>query len=264
MVFVEGDNYRALRRPGDDPARFRAVVRPLQAPEPPDSVVHQYRGENFTTSTWPDTAPSGPQVDMSINGVSASTLNGNRAGLSDGVDDFGLTNNSTDGPQNLAENKTLGVALTFKSSEIPGGRKFGAEDRSDVFEILTTDFFTGTQGSINFRVRDGARGLAEGTTTNFNDGVPHLVCINKTANTGSGAVDIYVDDMSTPTSSTTGRDQGFDHSDYNVNQESAFYAGTKDGSIGTFEASTISFFEFNAEPYSQQDRLELKQRAPGV
>jgi hypothetical protein len=27
MVFVEGDDYRALRRPGDDPAQFRAPVR---------------------------------------------------------------------------------------------------------------------------------------------------------------------------------------------------------------------------------------------
>jgi hypothetical protein len=261
MVFVEGDDYRQLRRPGDDPAQFRSPVRPVQVPTAPDSVAHQYRGENFTTSTWPDTAPSGPQADMSINGVSASTLNGARAASSDGVDDFGLA----DGPQDLAQNETFGVAMVIAGTDKTDNTNFfGIREPSPAFQIIDADFSDDKTGQPLLFLDDGTGDrLAIESTVNVMDSNAHLITMNKLANSGAGAVKMFVDDMTTDTA-TIVFDEGFDHANYTASQSMRFFARANVGDIDAHKAFNTTFIEFNEQPYSQQDRLDLKQRAPGL
>jgi hypothetical protein len=261
MVFVEGDDYRALRRPGDDPAQFRSVVRPAQVPVAPDSVVHQYRGENFTTSAWVDTAPSGPQADMSINGVSATTLNGARAASSDGVDDFGKAN----GPQDLPENETFGIAFVVKSSDKSDLSNFMAVRESNgTFEIVDANAFDGSNGQPALDLKDSNNNrLFVEATVDVCDSQAHLVIINKKGD-GAGDIDFFIDNTANTVSDNIEINDPFDSSDYNVTTQLAFFAGENEGSVDGFKALDIPFIEFNGQPYSQQDRLDLKQRAPGV
>jgi hypothetical protein len=269
MVFVEGDDYRQLRRPGDDPAQFRSVVRPAvrpaQVPVAPDSVVHQYRGENFTTSTWVDTAPSGPQADMSITGISASTLNSSRSASSDGVDDFA---EAPSGPDLLPSSPSFGFTTVIQFNDADNNTDF------NTLYTLNTKAASG-QGFIVLVSQDGSnislllddatesRLFVETTlSTTLGDGNAHLICINKTGDAPSD-VNFYVDDMSTVKTQQTKQSGGFNSSKYNVPNVGNFFFAQQFKNDRFFDADT-AFIEFNEEPYSQQDRLDLKQRAPGL
>jgi hypothetical protein len=262
MVFVEGDDYRRLRRPGDDPAQFRSVVRPAQVPVAPDSVVHQYRGENFTTSTWADTAPSGPQADMSITGVSASTLNGSRTASSDGVDDFATSPLGT--VETLPSNPEFSVALVFKAPNANGSTAWmGAESgNGSRFRIVDNDFFDNSDGELEVLIRDTNNNpLAAGTDVNVCDSKTHLVVVNR----DSSGFEFYVDTMSGPAPSTQFVSQGFSSANYSNGSQMHFFARQDAASGLTGEKQLrIPFVEFNADTYSQQDRLDLLQRAPGL
>jgi hypothetical protein len=229
----------------------------------PDSVVHQYRGENFTTSTWPDSAPSGPEADMSINGVSATTLNGDRAASSDGVDDFGVVDGG--GPQTLpAQSDSFGVAFTFESSQIKDRPAFSGviNNTGSIFAITDNVSNDGKNGNIDFFLRDdNGSDLSVSTVDNtFFDGAVHLVCINKLDDT---TVDMYVDDMSIAKGVSTDK-IGFSSADYSADSPMAFFARNNTGTIQRHRKFDAGLFEFNEETYSQQDRLDLLRRAPGL
>jgi hypothetical protein len=258
MVFVEADDYRALRRPGDDPAQFRSPVRPAQVPVAPDSVVHQYRGENFTTSGWTDSVGN---ADMSITGVSASTLNGDRSASADGVDDVGLA----DGPQDLPENETFGVAMVFNdSSKANSSSFFSVNDNGAVFEVLDSNFRDSSLGELFVTLLDNNGNIISvETTKQFINGQTNIMVLEKLNNTASG-ISIYINDMSSPVSTVNHVSQNFDHNNYSVNLDMGFFARSANSGVDRFNETDISFIEFNEQPYSQQDRLELKQRAPGL
>jgi hypothetical protein len=262
MVFVEGDDYRQLRRPGDDPAQFRSVVRPrrVQPPDPPGSVIHQYRGENFTTSTWTDSVGN---ADMSINGVSASTLNGSRAASSDGVDDFGVT--SAPGPESLPEQETFGIAVVFRSTDQRDlTTLFSAESSTSIFELTDSDAFDNLTGELRFRLQDNNRNtIVTETSDKFFDGDTHLLCLNKNGNNATD-VNFYVDDMNSQVKTNEPQAQKFNNTAYTNNRATAFFASNVRGSIARHLDADMPFIEFNSDPYSQQDRLDLKQRAPGL
>jgi hypothetical protein len=268
MVFSELDDFRSLRR-GKRNGAFRQVVRLPDLPPAPDSVVHQYRGENFRTDEWIDTAPSGPQADMSINGVSASTLNGARAASSDGVDDFGKT--STPGPESLpGQSDSFGVALVVRSSDkVDNTAFFGVSDSGGRFELLDFNPFDNSLGELFFVIQDqNSNNLIVETdiTTDVVDGDTHLICINKPNNDAS-QIDIFVDNMKTPQPATTIRNQAFKENDYTTSSDMGFFASNDISSRGGITGEkdiSMSFIEFSEEPYSKQDRLDLKQRAPGL
>jgi hypothetical protein len=108
MVFVEGDDYRTLRRPGDDPARFRSLVRLPRVIIPDiavvDGLVAWYRFEDSATTAIDATNALGvggdqTAFDGTVNGASFVENGGARDVLSgtatnsgaydfDGVDDF--------------------------------------------------------------------------------------------------------------------------------------------------------------------------------
>jgi hypothetical protein len=79
MVFIEGDDYRQLRRPGDDPAQFRAPVRLPRVNVPDitvvDGLVTWYRFEDSANTAIDATnalAVGADQTafDGSVNGAS--------------------------------------------------------------------------------------------------------------------------------------------------------------------------------------------------
>jgi hypothetical protein len=230
----------------------------------PDSVVHQYRGENFRTDTWEDTAPSGPQADMSITGVSASTLNGDRAASSDGVDDFATSPLGT--VETLPSNPEFSVALVFKAPNANGSTSWmGAESgNGGRFRISDNDFFDNSDGELEVIIRDANNNvLAAGTDANVCDSKTHLVVINR----DSSGLEFYVDTMSTPAPSTQFASTGFSSGNYNNKTQMHFFARrdaeSRTGVTGEKQLR-IPFLEFNADTYSQQDRLDLLRRAPGV
>jgi hypothetical protein len=224
----------------------------------PSSVVHQYTGDNFTTSTWTDSIGN---ADMSINGVSASTLNGDRAPLSDGVDDVGLA----DGPQTLPENEKFGVAMVVAGTDkTDNTRFFGVRNPNSAFQLTDADFRDSSNGEPFLILQDSNDDrLTFESTVNIMDSTSHLLVVNKLANSGAGAVKMFIDDMSADTA-TIEIDQGFSHTDYSVSRDVAFFSRNNVGTIDSFKAFDLPFIEFNEQPYSQQDRLDLKQRAPGL
>jgi hypothetical protein len=197
---------------------------------------------------------------MSITGVSASTLNGARAASSDGVDDFGVA--STPGPESLPENERFGVGFVFQSSDVRDFTSFtGTKDSNSRFGIIDSDADDNSVGEIRFILEDnGGFFLIKETDSKFVDGNTHLVVVNKLSDTD---VEIYVDDMSVPRPGTT-NSSGFDHTNYSTNIKQGIFARNDRGTIKANQSLDLPFIEFKESPYSQQDRLDLKQRAPGL
>jgi hypothetical protein len=197
---------------------------------------------------------------MSINGVSASALNGARAASSDGVDDFGLA----DGPQDLPEQEQFGIAMVFASSDTGSStRWFSAFDGIEFLELRDKQS-SGPPGALSLNIGSGLNNVVEEQTdSSFVDSTAHLVVIN--IDTGSPVViDFFVDDMITATPSTRRRGTRFNSGSYDNSEEMVFSARNNQGSIDRHKAIDMPFIEFNGEPYSQQGRLDLKQRAPGL
>jgi hypothetical protein len=201
---------------------------------------------------------------MSINGVSASALNGARAASSDGVDDFGVAGSATNGPHRLPNEATHGFAFTFLRTSTAAKDLFGSSGRDSIFLVRDRD----GNGQIQVSYRDSGGGNFKAvdakTTKSFSDGQLHLCCINKQSENDANDIFIYIDDMQTPKQTTTVFNKNFQTSDYISDEPLAFFAFTDEGNLNDFHNFSSTFFEFNEQPYSQQDRLELKQRAPGL
>jgi hypothetical protein len=87
MVFVEGDDYRQLRRPGDNPAQFRSPVR-LPRADVVDGLVAWYRFEDSTNTAIDATNALGVGTDQTafdgtVNGASFVENGGVRDVVSD-------------------------------------------------------------------------------------------------------------------------------------------------------------------------------------
>jgi hypothetical protein len=201
---------------------------------------------------------------MSITGVSASTLNGDRAASSDGVDDFGLA----DGPQDLPERETFGVAMVINSTDQTDlSSVCGSTDGANNFPAFQVDDSNAADtstGELRIAIKDNNdNALNVETVGKIYDGQTRLIAINKTADTAS-SISIYVGDMTTQAAVNVNTAQSFDHTNYSNSTQMGFFALDKLGSQVNFKSLDMPFIEFNEKPYSQQDRLDLKQRAPGL
>jgi hypothetical protein len=264
MVFVEGDDYRQLRRPGDDPARFRSVVRPTQVPPAPNSVIYQYRGENFTTSTWTDTSPSGTTAGLDVIGPSAGTIGGEPGGVSDGVDDVAVsTATPGDGPESLPQKSSYGVALTFKKSNPFDDKNwFGANSSGNShFRAGDIDAADASNGEFLFTQRDdNGNEVAVETVKQFDTNSPEVIIVNVGGPSVSD-IDIYSgSDMTTPIATNTVLDKPFDPANYSNDTAMALFARNNNGTIDRHQELTIGFAEFNASPYSLQERKNVLAR----
>jgi hypothetical protein len=228
----------------------------------PNSVVHQYIGDNFSSTEWTESVGA---ADMSINGVSANTLNSSRSASSDGVDDVGLA----DGPQDLPQNATFGIAMVIRSSDLSDNSHiFGARgSNGSFFRLFSNDSIASTNEFPVLGLRpDSSRSeLRAVPNTKVIDGSTHLFVINKN---GADITDtaFFIDDMQTPTGATIPRNGVSDPNSYANTADMGFFALNDDdnGSITNHKSLDLPFIEFNEQPYSQQERLNLKQRAPGL
>jgi hypothetical protein len=254
MVFVEGDDYRQLRRPGDDPAQFRSVVRPAQVATTPDSLVHQYRSENFTPTQWSDSIGN---ADMSVTGLSQQTRNGEEIIRSDGVDDIG----KADGPQLLAGSDSFAVAVSFNSSDQTDGTVLlGATSGSSAFEIVDADFFDGSNGEVVLNLADSnSDQLVLESQSVFFDGSSHVLIWNKRGNTPQD-IELYVDSMTSPVTLITQQSTGFDSTAFNSSADMGFFASNDSGTGVDFKSADMRQIEFFTEPLSEEERIVVKNR----
>jgi len=230
-------------------------------PDIPNTVVHQYRAEDFA-DPWPDNIGS---ADMSVSGLTSSTFNNNEDSVfGDGIDDHGTAN----GPQNFPQNETFGIAFTASFSSISEFSSFlGVSDQSNTAN--STRIFTGLNGpngAIEPWFGDGnENNLSVYTVNTFDDGSPHAIIVNKNGNSASD-ISIYVDDMSTQQSIIIERNENFDHTTFNQSGDLAFYArnNTGAGNIIDHISADIGIFEFNSEPYNQTEREDFVSRRPEV
>jgi hypothetical protein len=200
---------------------------------------------------------------MSISGPVVDTLNGDRSGSSDGVDDSGRA----DGPQTLpGQSDSFGIAAVFKAPAESSSVLFGVTQSSgSTFRVIDNDFIKGAIGHVNLLFQDDASGdLRVATDKKFFDNTAQLMVLNKTGNTVTD-IEMYFNDMKTPASLTRSANATFSPSSYTSATQMGFFARLITGqSPSRHKTVNASFFEFNGQPYSQQDRLDLKQRALGL
>lgn len=227
----------------------------------PDSVVHQYDLINDWSQGSGTVADNAGSADMTLTGdFQDATIGGENGAEGDGTDDYG----SADGPENLLENETWGVAFTTRFASIGtfemwAGQRDG--DGNNAFQIADNG---DGEGRIELDILDGnGDQLTVHTDSRFDDDTEHAVIINKGGNSASD-IEIYVDDMTSQTSTTTENDQGFDHSAYSAAQNQAFWARDTDGSLGNYANVACGVFEFWDSPLSQSDREDFVSRRPEV
>lgn len=260
MVFQEGDDFRALRRPGDDPAQFRSLVRQEPVPTAPNSVIHQYRGDNFTASTWSDSVGN---ADMTVSGLSSGTLNSDPAVVSDGVDDGGVAS----GPETLGSNTSWGIAFVYSGTDLTDTTAWMGVLDGDFFQILDRSTNDGSNGELRFNTAAGGPRLNVETSSNLTDGTARLIILNKNGDDAS-QINWYAgtntSQVRSPIPSVINRnDPGYDSSAFSVGIGMGFFARNASG-LQLFKSFTASFFEFNTEPYDQTERQEIFNRVGGV
>jgi len=224
----------------------------------PDSVDYQVRVEEFA-SPWPFNIGG---VEMTVTNLSATTFdNGEDAVTGDGTDDYGQAS----GPETIPSNETLGLAFT---TAWPGSGSsdnwLGVDEAGGRWDLDETDFYTGEAGHIKFSLGDGnGNSLTVELDNRYDDDSVHAVVINKSGNTASD-IDVYVDDMGSTEPFTVRDDGGFNHADYSVSSDLAFWARNADGSIERYKQMRAAVFEFWDSPLSQSERDDFVSRRPEV
>ena len=169
----------------------------------PDSAIHQYLVNDFTTSNWPDSV--GTSDIETISGLTEdSTAFDSVGGVSgDGIDDFGESDTMGDFGSNMLSDWAISIPIqTTDDASVP----FGLNDQSNnmvLYGVVGDLFDVYDTGVLGLRVR-GADSNQYRVHTNeaYNDGNPHHWIINKTGNS-DGDLEMYVDDMETAESMTT-------------------------------------------------------------
>jgi len=225
--------------------------------EIPDSVVYQYDAGTFATgdTSWADSVGS---ADMSISGDPQSVSLSDGSGVEgDGTDDYGSA-----AVADIATNQTLGLAFTVSLSSISNFSAFYgvSDDSNPTNRIAALSGLYGSAGSIEPIFVDANDNRIEVYTTNqYDDGNIHSVIINKSGNTASD-IDIYVDDMTTPVSTSTQSDGAFDHTNFNQSRNVGFWSRNNGGSISGYIPATFGVLEFKSEPYTESDRTGFVDR----
>jgi hypothetical protein len=243
-------------------ARQRALKlleRALSKADIPNSVVYQWRAEGFS-DPWP---AYDSDITMRVNGISSSSFsNDNVSVYANGSSDFGIVN----GPQSLPGNESFGIALTTQYVRVADITSWiGVDDGNNRFLIQQDDDAeNATAGNIGLDLIDSNDNqIRLSTQDTFNDGVPHSVIINKHLDDVSG-VEIYVDDMLNAKPTATSFNSGFNHSNFNVERDLAFFARNNQGSIGANLEGHVGAFEFNSKPYSESERMDFAHRRPEI
>jgi hypothetical protein len=141
---------------------------------------------------------------------------------------------------------------------------FSAESSTGVFELIDSDAFDNSTGELRLRLKDdNGKTIVTETSDKFLDGDTHLLCLNKTGNNATD-VNFYVDSMTSQVNTNEPATQRFNNTAYTNNRDTGFFAANVQGSIVRHQDADIAFIEFNEQPYSQQDRLDLKRRVDAI
>jgi len=174
----------------------------------PDSVVHQYRKSDFTTSNWPDSIGGSDITTVSAPVFDSSAFNNDGGVTSDGADDFAQSDTMGNFGSNLDSN--LALSIPFETSAGGDNTILGVQNNngSTAFVLYANGASFATEiSNLGLQlVDDATNNIRVSTDSAFADGNPHHLIINKTATTLPG-IEFYVDDMTNPVA-TSGRDDG--------------------------------------------------------
>jgi hypothetical protein len=179
MVFQEGDDFRELRRPGDNPAQFRSLVRLPRQPIPDESDLVARYDFSQEDGTLPITDQSGNGRDLGqgrFSGV-GTTINGVQAGNFDGVDDNARTSFPSI-PQPLT------IAIVYEPDELNDGaggevRPYDGGTDAELTHVVNDNTF-GFRIFAGSLVDGGAPALTPTISTGVYDGPNSLHRINGT------------------------------------------------------------------------------------
>ena len=213
----------------------------------PDSLKHQYTAEEFG-DPWTDNIG---EEDMAVSGLSKS----NDLVEGDGMNDFGEAD-----LESWFKQDTWGMAVTIEANDLDHWLGGAENDFDDVYRWRSNDgrpevfFRTQVEGTqIDSVVR--ADTVIEGT------GDVHLLVINRTGNSASD-LEWYVDDMEDENEEAVVEtdDGDFSGDDFGDLGMFAFYARDQQGTAENFSEMGAGIWEFNNEPYSEEERQDLLDR----
>ena len=168
----------------------------------PDSVVHQYLKDGFTTDNWPDSVGNEDITTISGPSFDSSAFANTGGVVGDGVDDFAQDGTLGDFGSDLGTD--FAISIPFNTTE---GFTFmlGCRNPNSGTGLFVgfEGFGTGSAGEVSVLLSgENDSSWQENTSNTFNDGVDHHLIVNKVGNL-AGDIKIFVDDMTTPEPTTT-------------------------------------------------------------
>ena len=225
-------------------------------PDIPDSVTDQFTAQSFA-KPWPNEIPD--SNSMSVEGLSEDPdwIDNNPGVEGDGVDDFGYSDLQFD----PAATEAWSVALTIETED--SGRPMGEINVGGDDFIFIVDLDTRAAGEMAFRWRSNNDEIVIGTNEQVDDGEVHAIVINKRSDSADD-IEIYVDDMSNNLA-IVDTDESPDSGSYAEDpSDIGFFAVNERGSGSSFTQCTCGSFEFNSEPFTEQERNGFVSRRPEV
>jgi len=231
----------------------------------PDSQIHHYNPDNFTTSNWPDDVGtsdiatiSGLSFDSSAfgssGGVVAEAANSDH-GLSDTMEDFGSNRDSD-----------FAISVPFNTSDdgkmLLGHDESGAAARTIELGIGVS-FHGASSGELGFRLRDSnGNTLTAATNGNtFNNGNDNHLILNKTSNS-AGGLEFYVDDMTTNLGSND-TDTGFGNATVqDLDGAMGYFCRSQSGSPSFEISATMGNVRWFDNSLSQSERESVNSALP--
>ena len=216
----------------------------------PDDLVYQIRREEFD-DPWPANIGD---AEMSVFGLSAT--NGT---ISGGSGEYGLA----DIANLIGQRETFGIAMTI-----------GVNWNSDIDHAIAVrdgarlDFLNSreSEGTLGFWLDDDSgNSLRVYADTEIDDGDIRPVVINKFGNSAN-QMELFIGDMSEGADeSTVNLDDDFNHEDFNVGEDLAFYARNDAGSIERQpENMKMGVFEIKENPFDESERESFVSRRDEV
>ena len=229
---------------------WRSLVDGAEILGTPDDLVYQIRREEFD-DPWPANIGD---AEMSVVGLSAS--NGTVEG---GQGDHGLSNIANI----IGQRESWGIATTIAvnwDSDID--HAIAVRDGSR-FDILNSRENSGSLGI--FIGDDDGNQLSIDGSTNVDDGDIRPVVINKFGNSAD-QMELFIGDMSDgDDESTVNLDNDFNHENFNVVEDLAFYARNDGGSIEREpENMKMGVFEIKENPFDESERESFVSRRDEV
>ena len=222
----------------------------------PDSTVHQYLVNDFTTSNWPDSV--GPSdIDTIVGLTGDSTAFDDTGGVvGDGTDDFGQSDPMGSWGSEMETN--FAISVPFETTD-DGSVMMGLTEGTNGpgIQVVMGDLFDSYEtGVVGIRLQDSSgNNTRVYTTSSFNDGNPHHAIINKRGSSAS-EVDIYVDDMSTVQDDASSVDDATDdYTDFTLDM--TYFARNNEGDIDNHYDGVLGDVRWFTESLDESERQSV-------